>query len=255
MVRHAVDLKPLVKIMSGENSSKLDLDKPVDVSKLKVYYQLRNNAPVTDPVDKEIVAALNKVVEFLNVKHKIEAEEQSVDRLKKSVPIWLTLMKEKDSSFAKRIMGKDGVGTVLIELFKNMIGCSGNTLIGLFTALVDRGGVPFGSEKYNHYLRVRDDLEKTFKEMLGDDGVFLFPTHPTPAPYHNEPIIKSMNFCYTSIINCLGFPATNVPLGLNKEGHPIGIQVVANHNNDRLCLAMAEELDQAFGGWIEPQKQ
>lgn len=61
--------------------------------------------------------------------------------------------------------------------------------------------------------------------MLGNDGVFLYPTHPTPAPYHVEPIIKPLNFTYTGIINMLGLPATHCPLGLNQSGLPIGIQV------------------------------
>lgn len=254
MVRHAEDLKPLLKIISGNNCDKLDLDKPVDVGKLKFYYQINNNAPLTDPVDEDIVAAMNKVIEMLQVKYQIKAEKKEITRLRKSIPIWLTLMKDGSRTFAERIMGKDGVCTLLFEMLKNFIGCSGNTLIGIVTGLIDRGGVKVGSPKYNHYLKVRDNLENTFKEFLGDDGVFLYPTHPTPAPYHNEPLVRPMNFCYTSIINCLGFPATNIPLGLSKDGLPIGIQVIANHNNDRLCLAVAEELDRAFGGWVEPKK-
>ncbi|XP_037972886.2 fatty-acid amide hydrolase 2-B [Plutella xylostella] len=254
MVRHAVDMKPLLKIMSGSNSDKLKLDEPVDISKLKVFYQINNDAPITDPVDPEIAAAMEKVVEYLKVKHNIVAEKQRITRLRKSNPIWLTLMKDEKKSFAQRIMGKDGVCTLLLEMLKNFIGCSGNTLIGIVTGLVDRGGVAVGSEKYNHYLRCRDELIDTFQTMLGEDGVFLYPTHPTPAPYHNEPLVRPMNFCYTSIINCMGLPATNIPLGLGSEGLPIGIQVVANYNNDRLCLAVAEELDKAFGGWVEPHK-
>ncbi|XP_049871980.1 fatty-acid amide hydrolase 2-A-like [Pectinophora gossypiella] len=253
MTRHAVDLKPILKIISGENSSKLNLDKPVDVGKLKVYYQFSNNAPLVDPVDPDIVAAMKQVVEFLNVQHKIKAEEKKFHILKRSSAIWLATMKNT-KKFGEFIMEKSSVGIILWEIIKNLIGLSGNTLIGLFTALFDYGGVEVGDERYKHYLKVRENLELTFKEMLGDDGVFLYPTHPTPAPYHNEPLVRPMNFSYTSIINCLGLPATTVPLGLGKEGLPIGIQVIANHNNDRLCLAVAEELDKAFGGWTEPHK-
>lgn len=253
MTRHAVDLKPLLKIISGENSNKLNLDRPVDVSKLKVFYQFSNDAPLTDPVDPDIVAAMKKVVEFLNKKYNIKAEEKKIQRLRKSTAIWLATMKHS-KKFGHFIMEKSSVGRIILEIFKNFIGLSGNTLISLFTALFDYGGVEYGDDRYKHHVKVRQNLEDTFKEMLGEDGVFLFPTHPTPAPYHNEPLVKPMNFSYTAIINCLGLPATTVPLGLGKEGLPIGIQVIANHNNDRLCLAVAEELDKAFGGWVEPQK-
>ncbi|KAI5642150.1 amidase domain-containing protein [Phthorimaea operculella] len=253
MVRHAVDLKPLLKIISGENSAKLNLDKPVDIKNLKVYYQFSNGAPLVDPVDPDIRTAMKKVVEYLNVQHKIQAEEKKIPLLTRSPNIWLVTMKHS-KNFGDFIMKDSSKGGIIKEIFKNFVGLSGNTLIGLFTALFDRSGVEYGSERYKYYLKLREDLEKYFKDMLGDDGVFLYPTHPTPAPYHNEPLVKPMNFSYTAIINCLGMPATTVPLGLGKEGLPIGIQVVANHNNDRLCLAVAEELDKAFGGWIEPHK-
>lgn len=253
MTRYAVDLKPLLKILSGENSSKLNLDKPVDVTKLKVYYQFSSHAPLLDPVDPDIIAAMKNVVEFLNTKLQIKAQEKKIAKLQKSTAIWMSTMKNK-KKFGEFIMENSTVTSITIEIIKNIFGLSGNTLIGLVTALLDYTGAEVGSDKYNHFLKARDDLEKYFKDMLGDDGVFLYPTHPTPAPYHNEPLLKAMNFSYTSIVNCLGLPSTTVPLGLGREGLPIGLQVIANHNNDRLCLAVAEELDKAFGGWVEPHK-
>lgn len=89
--------------------------------------------------------------------------------------------------------------------------------------------------------------------MLGEDGVFLYPTHPTPAPLHHEPLFKPFNFSYTAIINCLGLPATACPLGFSN-GLPIGIQVIAGLYQDHLTLAVAEELERNFGGWQMPQR-
>ncbi|XP_026725934.1 fatty-acid amide hydrolase 2-B [Trichoplusia ni] len=253
MTKHAVDLKPILKIISGDNSKKLELDKPVDLTKLKYFYQFSNNAPIVDEVDPEIKAAMKKVTEFLKRQYQIDAEEKNIPMLRKSMPIWLTTMKGK-KRFGEYIMKNDSIGGICWEIVKHFFGLSGNTLIALFTSLVDHSGVEVGSEKYNEYLKLRENLEAIFSTMLGENGVFLFPSHPTPAPYHNEPLVRPLNFCYTAIINCLGLPATTIPLGLSREGLPIGIQVVANHNQDRLCLAVAEELDKAFGGWVEPQK-
>lgn len=88
--------------------------------------------------------------------------------------------------------------------------------------------------------------------MLGEDGIFLYPTHPTAAPLHHEPLVKPFNFSYTAIINVLGLPATACPLGLNKQGIPIGLQAVGGLYQDHLTLAVAEELEKAFGGWVLP---
>ena len=57
---------------------------------------------------------------------------------------------------------------------------------------------------------------------------------------------------YTGIFNTLRFPAAVVPLGLDSNGLPITVQLVAGPNNDRLLIAAAQELELAFGGWRIP---
>ncbi|XP_047535147.1 fatty-acid amide hydrolase 2 [Vanessa atalanta] len=251
MTKYAVDLKPILKIISGENCKKLYLDKPVDIGKIKIFHQFSNNAPMATKVDPEIITAMEKVVEYFKLKYKITSEEKKIELLERSSPIWFATMKS-NIPFGSYIIKDYTYCSIFREIIKSLLGLSGNTLIGLFTALVDYEVVDLESEKYKHYRRLRDNLEDIFKEMLGDNGIFIYPAHPTPAPYHNQPLMRPMNFMYTAIINSLGFPATTIPLGLSSEGLPIGIQVIANHNNDRLCLAVAEELEKAFGGWIEP---
>lgn len=139
------------------------------------------------------------------------------------------------------------------ELIKWFFGQSRHTFIALMTAITDRVGVQYGTPEYQLMVNEKADLVQEFQDMLGTNGVFIYPTHPTVAPYHNEPIARAFNFSYTAIINTLGLPATAVPLGLGSENLPIGIQVVANRNQDRLCLAVASELERAFGGWSAPK--
>ena len=97
-----------------------------------------------------------------------------------------------------------------------------------------------------------EQLKEEFRQVLGNDGVFLYPTYPLPAPYHNQPLSMVVNFSYTGIFNVLGLPVTSVPMGIGKEGVPIGIQVVGNFYNDHVTIAVAEELEKVFGGWVSP---
>jgi len=101
--------------------------------------------------------------------------------------------------------------------------------------------------------QLRDALRDEMEACLGTDGVFLYPTHPLPAPFHNQPVLLPFNFAYTAIFNVLGLPATAVPMGLAPhEGVPVGIQAVAGRYQDRLTLAVARALEEAFGGWVPP---
>jgi fatty acid amide hydrolase 2 len=54
------------------------------------------------------------------------------------------------------------------------------------------------------------------------------------------------------LFNLLGLPATAVPLGLNPQGLPLGVQVAAGRNRDHVAIAVAMELERAFGGWVPP---
>lgn len=95
-------------------------------------------------------------------------------------------------------------------------------------------------------------LEDDLVRMLGSEGILIYPTHPRTAPYHHQTLLMPFNFAYTAIFNALGLPSTHVPLGLDQQGLPLGVQVISNHLNDHLCLAVAVELERAFAGWICP---
>ena len=58
--------------------------------------------------------------------------------------------------------------------------------------------------------------------------MLLCPPHPTVAPFHCQPLAKPFNFLYSGIFSVLGLPVTSVPVGLSREGMPLGIQVRLN---------------------------
>jgi len=106
------------------------------------------------------------------------------------------------------------------------------------------------------FLKKCDDLRNELDTMLGTDGVLVYPTHSSPAPYHGQPLLKlvtmAFNFAYTGIFNVTGNPVTQVPLGLGSWGVPLGMQLVCARDQDRLGLALAPEVEKLFGGWVPP---
>lgn len=255
LCRRAEDLLPVLKVIADKAAlPELRLDEKVDVTKLKFYYQEGDmGATLVSPVNREIRELFGKVALHLEKAHKVKARKVEIDRFRKSIAIWLADMAPGNGpTFDQQLANLDGRISVSLEFLKWCFRISKHTFIGLLTAVFEKLSLSPDSPKYVYLTQERNALRNEMRDLLGDDGVFLYPTHPTAAPYHNEPLVKPLNFAYTGIINVLGFPATHCPMGLNSEGLPIGLQVVANHNNDRLCLAVAMELERAFGGWVPP---
>lgn len=253
LCRFASDLTPLLKIIAGENAAQLRLDEPVNLSKLKYFYQENDGGGfLITPVEHDIRYSMDKVIKHLQIALKAKPQRVKLPKLKDSMSIWFGNMKDigENSGFDVKLTNDTGRINPYFEMIKWIVGASKHTFIALLTILTDRWGVQYGTPAYYEQVQKRDDLKREFQDLLGDDGVFIYPTHPTVAPYHNEPLARAFNFSYTAIINILGLPATAVPLGLGAEGLPLGLQIIANVNQDRLCLAVAKELERAFGGWV-----
>jgi fatty acid amide hydrolase 2 len=63
-------------------------------------------------------------------------------------------------------------------------------------------------------------------------------------------MLTPADWVYTAIWNVLENPVTSVPMGLDKQGLPLGIQVVARHDQDHVPIAVAQFLEDRIGGWL-----
>jgi len=80
------------------------------------------------------------------------------------------------------------------------------------------------------------------------------PEQRTAAPLHRTPLLAPFQFAYTAIFNVMEMPATQVPLGLDARGLPLGVQVVASRRQDHLSIAVAMALETMLGGWVAPKR-
>jgi Asp-tRNA(Asn)/Glu-tRNA(Gln) amidotransferase A subunit family amidase len=141
---------------------------------------------------------------------------------------------------------------VFNELAKWVVGRSSHTFPALGLCLVE-DVMAYMPGRLADLSSKCETLLSQLEDTLGDDGVLLFVCMPRAAPKHGQPITPGhlFSFAYCSLFNALGLPSTAVPTGLNKAGLPLGIQVVAKRGNDHLCVAVAMELERAFGGWVD----
>ena len=97
-------------------------------------------------------------------------------------------------------------------------------------------------------------LRAEMAELMGQGGLWLYPPYTKVAPRPPGQPVKDavrlqMPFAYLGIVNVLHLPATQVPLGLNRDGLPLGVQVIGRAYDDHVTIRAALDLELDFGGW------
>jgi fatty acid amide hydrolase 2 len=85
------------------------------------------------------------------------------------------------------------------------------------------------------------------------DGVMLHPPYPGVAPRHGGTVGRFWWVQPMAVFNLASVPVTQVPLGLDRRGLPLGVQVAAGPGRDHVSIAVALELERVFGGWTPPR--
>ncbi|XP_061817006.1 fatty-acid amide hydrolase 2-B [Nerophis lumbriciformis] len=256
MCRYAEDLLPMLRIMAGPNAHMLSLSKRVEIKKLRFFTIPDDGGCIlTSPVSEELKRIQRKVVEHLEADLGVTVQEVHFPELRYSFQIWNAFMTlpDKDGkppdSFAKVLGEADRPVWPLWEILKRMMGKSEHTVAAIGLTFVEKIQA---SKPSTFLIQTKEKLQKEMEELLGTDGVLLYPSHTRVAPKHHHPLFRPLDFAYTGILNILGLPITQCPLGLNEEGLPLGVQVVTGKLQDRQSLAVALYLEKAFGGWREP---
>ncbi|KAK9702936.1 Amidase [Popillia japonica] len=253
LTRYAEDLRLMTKVMC-ENPNELNLDQTIDLDKLKIFwmYEAEKSLALTN-VDQDIKAIINKCLDHLKMKNGCCIEDYKFD-MRETCEMSASLFYKMESipNVLKDPVTNQETNNLYLELLKAFFGCSNYSLHGLYFYLLQRHNIFVSRSKYNDYREQARLLKNDFIKKLADNGILLYPTFPIPAVEHDKTLLLTTGAMYCMIFNALGLPSTHVPLGVNRNGLPIGIQVVASPYQDRLCFRVAEELEKHFGGWIEP---
>jgi fatty acid amide hydrolase 2 len=255
IARRAEDLWPLLMVLRGPDGAcgacrDIELGDPanVDVSKLRVL-NVPDNGFIS--VSDDLRAAQSDVARDLGAAGAL-VEERRFPRLSRSLDFWAAKMNAAaDTSFAE-LMGGGKKKSIVPELARWLVRRSDHTLPSIMLAALEM--VPtWKGDQARRIVADAETLRRELEDALGDDGVMLYPTYSRPAPRHYAPLLRPLDWVYTAIINVMGMPSTQVPLGLNDAGIPLGVQVIAKHGNDHLTIAVAQHLERTFGGWIPPR--
>lgn len=258
MTRYSCDLVPMLKAMvkDGKNLSRLNLDEQVDLRRLKVYYCQDIGDPLVSKCSPDIAAGFRAAIEHLKSTYGIPTEVVEFDEFKYGLFLWSAELNNVPEGMVYSTEHEDGIVEFdpLVELPKKVLNSSDYVFNTIFTRIAERFSPKYGSSRNRYLIRKAEELRQKFYKLVGDDGVLLMPTHPEAAPIHQTTIFKFFNVAYTALGNTLHAPITQCPLGMSREGLPFGLQIIAKPFNDRLSLAVARDLEKAFGGWSPPTR-
>ncbi|MBQ9267232.1 MAG: Asp-tRNA(Asn)/Glu-tRNA(Gln) amidotransferase subunit GatA [Clostridia bacterium] len=101
---------------------------------------------------------------------------------------------------------------------------------------------------YKKAQKVRTLIKQGFEEAFEKYDVILTPTAPTTAfdlgSKIEDPLEMYLMDLYTVPINIAGVPAISIPCGTDKEGMPIGMQLIAKHFNEEMLYRFAYTFEQ-----------
>lgn len=101
---------------------------------------------------------------------------------------------------------------------------------------------------YSRAQKVRRILTDKIRAIFKEYDFIIMPTSPTVAFKFGEktdnPVEMYLADIYTVLANLTGIPAISLPLATDKQGLPIGIQLLADKFNEADLLAFSEELMQ-----------
>jgi fatty acid amide hydrolase 2 len=244
LARRAEDLMPLVRVLSGRD----DLAGPETVA-IDGLPVLGVESAWAVPVRPDVRHAVRRAAEHLGSAGAV-VEEKRFGKLARSFELLMAGLSTDEAMF-RDLLG-DGRAIRARELWPEFVrGRSPHTLPSLVIATLEKGrGL---TERHTQRLvRFGERLAGEIGEQIGD-GVLLYPTHPTVVPLHHRSLLRPWGCAYAGAFNVMGFPVTQVPLGLNDRGLPTGVQVAARPGNDHVAIAVALELQRRFGGWVPPR--
>ena len=95
---------------------------------------------------------------------------------------------------------------------------------------------------YSKAVQVRQSISQAFKKSFEKVDFILTPTAPEPAfpiGEKEDPIAMYLSDIFTVVVNLVGLPALSLPVGLSREGLPVGMQIIGNFFQEMALFRLA----------------
>ncbi|MFC4294531.1 Asp-tRNA(Asn)/Glu-tRNA(Gln) amidotransferase subunit GatA [Novosphingobium tardum] len=111
---------------------------------------------------------------------------------------------------------------------------------------------------YTQAQKVRALIARDFENAFRDCDVILAPTAPSAAfalgEKSDDPLAMYLNDVFAVPASLAGLPAMSVPAGLNREGLPLGLQVIGRAFDEQGVLNAGLAIESRAGFAAKPEK-
>ena len=111
---------------------------------------------------------------------------------------------------------------------------------------------------YTQAQKVRTLISRDFAQAFALCDVILAPTAPTAAfglgEKSDDPLAMYLNDVFAVPASLAGLPAISVPAGLNREGLPLGLQIIGRPFDEQGVLNAGLAIEQRAGFAAKPEK-
>ncbi len=256
--RNVEDIALLLSVISGydeNDSTSFRTDVPDFVANLHSTKKTKIGLPkeyFAKGLNEEIHNAIFEKVEFLK-RQGFEISEIELPHTEYSIAAYYILTTAEASSNLARFDGarygfRSKEENNLLNMYVNSrsegFGNEVKRRIMLGTYVLSSG---YYDAYYRKAQKVRRLLKEDFDKAFGKVDLILTPTTPTTAfkigEKTSDPLEMYLGDIYTTSANLAGIPGINIPIGKDKQGLPIGMQVMANQFDELSLLQFSQIFD------------
>jgi fatty acid amide hydrolase 2 len=251
LARRAEDLMPLLRILAGPDgidpvARETELGDPAAVS-LDGLRVLVSDHGMSRPLARDLSAAREQAAGALAAAG-ATIEHVSLRSMQRAYEPYLAALADDETGLRELLIGEGADPVTARGLFARDGPHTTPTRLLLAAEWAFSNRFPRRARKMIAWGRA---FAEEIQATIGD-GVLLHPPYPSVAPRHGGTVGRVWWVQPMAVLNLAAVPVTQVPLGLNGDGLPLGVQVAAGPGRDHVSIAVALELERVFGGWVPP---
>ncbi len=255
IAKNAIDCAACLEVISGKDrkdSTSVCLPETFDRKRLNGNIQgLKIGIPkeyFNDSLSDEIRAALNSAIRVLEDNGAI-IKQMSLPLTKYATSAYYIISCAEASSNLSRYdgikygfsaHGSKNLNDLYVQNRTNAFGSETKRRILFGTFVLAAGQY---EQYYQKAIKVKNMIKHEFENCFKECDVLITPVTPSTAPFIgetvNDPLKVHHSDMYTTPANLAGLPAISVPCGFDKDGIPIGMQILGPAFSDFTILNVA----------------